>query len=191
MANKVEDELMATEFFGFHPGKLYKEIYAVGYNEFIEAVKALKEVLHKEFPNKTEEIDTSCDSFLTEYVQRFDKEWFKRFVDFCARNTFKIPEHIPIYDPELDEREANKDASTNLRALKNKVLAMEYFNSQLVEKIKEVDELIKQREGLRDRIEQMKIKVEVVKKGRELESELLSISNELVRDNSHRTETET
>lgn len=193
MANKVDEELymLATEFFGFHPGKLYQEIYAVGYNEFIEAVKTLKEALHKKFPNKTDEIDTSCDAFLSEYFETFDKKWFKKFSDFCSKNTFKIPEHIPVYDPELDERVANKEAPVRLRLLKNKVLSMEYFNSQLVQKIKEVDDLIKERESLRDRIERMKIKVEVIKKGREMELELRSISGELVHNSSYQTETET
>ncbi len=186
----MDDELLATEFLGFHPGKLYQEIYAVGYNEFIEAVKVLKETLHQEFPSKTDEIDTTCKSFLTEYFETFDKKWFKKFADFCSKNTFKIPDHIPVYDPELDEREANEEALVSLRHLKNQILAMEYFNSQLIEKIKEVDDQIVEREALRDRIEQMKIKVEVVKKGRELESELESISNELAHDNSHQTETE-
>ena len=184
----MNDELLSTEFFGFHPGKLYKEIYAVGYNEFIEAVKALKKALHDEFPDNQDEIDRSCDSFLTEYCETFDKKWFKVFADFCSKNVFKIPAHVPVYDPELNEREANQEAAVRVRQLKNKVLAMEYFNCRLLEKIKEVDGQIAEREQLKERIEQMKVKVEVIKKGRELEAELTSITDELPHNETHQTE---
>ena len=175
----VDDELLSTEFLGFHPGKLYKEIYSVGFNEFIEAVKALKEALHEEFPDKKEEIDKSCDSFLTEYLLTFDKKWFQTFVNYCSKNLFRIASHVPVYDPELTDREANQEAAARLRQLKNKVLAMEYFNSRLIEKIKEVDSEIAKREQLKERIEQVNAKVEVVKKGKELEVELQAIGQPL------------
>ncbi len=189
MASKMDDELLSTEFFGFHPGKLYKEIYAVGYNEFIEAIKALKKALQDEFPDNTDDINKSCDSFLTEYCETFDKKWFKVFADFCSKNLFKIPAHVPVYDPELNEKEANQDATMRVRQLKLNVLAMEYFNCRLLEKIKEVDGQIAEREQLKERIEQMKVKVEVIKKGRELEAELKSITNELLQNETHETET--
>ena len=177
------DDLVTTEFLGFSPDQLYKEIYAVGYNEFIDAVKALKATLLDEFPDKEEEIVKGCDSLLSEYEHRFDKEWFEKFIQYCSKNIFRIPHHVPVYDPQMGENEANQEAVVRVRELKHRIMATEYLNAKLIQTIKDVDCEIELRQRLMDRIEETKLKAEVVKRGRDLEAQLISIiSNSPNRD---------
>lgn len=171
------EDLVSTEFLGFSPDQLYKEIYAVGYNEFIDAVKVLKTTLLEEFPDKEEEIVKGCDSLLLECEQKFDKEWFEKFIQYCSKNIFQIPRHVPVYDPQLGESEANQEALIRVKELKHQIMATEYLNAKLIQTIQEVDREIEARQKLMERIKETKVKLAVVKRGRELEAELKSITD--------------
>lgn len=170
---------MCAEFFGFPRDKLYKEIYSVGYNEFLDAVKALKVTLLEEFPESSEEVERGCDTLLSEYEKRYDGEWFGKFAQYCSKNIFQVPRHVPVYAPELEDRETNEHAADHVKELKHRIMATEFLNSKLMETISSIDHEIASRLELVERIKEMREKAEVVKRGLELEAELTSLTQPL------------
>lgn len=166
---------MKTKFFGFYPQQLYTQIYAVGYNEFLKAVSILKDNLLQEFPEKEKEIEMSCSKMLDRYSQEFDKEWFHQFMVYCSKNIFAVQPTIPIYKPEMEAVEANRQAHTKLQNLRHCIMATEYLNAQLLGKLRELDAEITKRKDLLSRVIQTEQKLAYVKRAKELERHLETI----------------
>ncbi len=168
------DELVSTDFFGFVPDQLYQEVYAIGYNEFLAAVSSLREVLLQEFPDKEEEVERGCGHLLVTYEQQFDQRWFARFLQYCSKNIFTVPRHVPVYDEDLG-REGSEGAHAKLQELRHRIMAVEYLNAKLHSRLKEMDGEIKMTEALLVRVRETERRQGVLEKARELERQLQEI----------------
>ena len=170
------NELVASEFFGFVPEKLYEEVYAISYNEFLAAVTSLKEVLLQEFPEKREEVERGCSSLLASYGKHFDQQWFTKFLQYCSKNIFTVPRHVPIYEEGLGKEE-NQGAILRLEELRHCIMATEYLNSQLQARVKEMDAEIKRRISLLQQLKKAERKEELLQRARELEGQLRQMTS--------------
>ena len=165
------DDLAASEFFGFVPEQLYREIYAVGYNEFLAAVSSLRKTLLSEFPNSQTEVERGCSQLLASYNEHFDQR-FTKLVQYLAKNIFVVPRHIPVYKKDLGETDENKEALFRVKELRYRIMATEYLNTKLAERERELDAEITKREALLAEIAEAEKKAEKMKKIKELEKEL-------------------
>ncbi len=163
---------MASKFFDFPPEQLYTEIYAIGHNEYLKAMSLLKETLLQELPEKQEEIELSCSKMLESYYNEFDQEWFAKFLDYCRKNIFTVSDSIPVYQPELEPVEENKQAHHKYLNLRHCIMATEYLNVQLLGKIKAQDAEIERMKMLLAKAVQLEQKLELVKKAQEIERKI-------------------
>lgn len=170
------EDLVTTKFFGFLPEKLYTEIYAVGHNEYLNGVTALKGSLLGDFPERQEEIELGCSKMLIRYSQEFDKKWFARFSGYCSKNVFTIKDHVPVYKPEMEHVEENRLAHDKSLNLRHCIMATEYLNVQLLGKIRELDMELERRRELLVKVSKMEQKLELVKKAKELEHQLDAVN---------------
>lgn len=168
--------LVATEFFGFVPDQLYHEVYAVGYNEFLTAVTSLREVLHGEFPDKKDEIEVGCSNLLASYSHHFDREWFQVFLQYCSKNIFTIPRHIPVYGSDVVSDDTVLDEVEEMRY---RITATHYLNKQLEAKIQEIDKEIAASKELLVKIEQAESMCRTLQTTKELEYKLNSAVTEI------------
>lgn len=175
------EELVATEFFGFDPDRLYHEVYAIGYNEFLAAVSTLKETLLEEFPDKQEEVEKGCSSLLTSYSDQFDEEWFKEFLTYCSKNIFVVPRQVPVY-AEAMGKEENQSASEKVEDLRHYIMATEYLNSQLEARLQEMDKEITRHKLLLEQVRAVEVRLQVVGRARELEEQLKELTKTLFED---------
>ena len=127
------DELVAWQYFGFHPNHLYGEIYAVGYNEFLRAVSALRDALLAEFPEpeRQREVRDGCDQLLASYSHCLDEKWFQKFIQFCSSNVFTVPAHVRVFGDVEREKEERKSVDE----VNHKLLASLYLNFKLQQRI--------------------------------------------------------
>ena len=169
------EDLIESKFFEFYPQKLYTEIYSVGYNEFLKAVGILRETLVQKFPEKEKEIELSCGKMLEAYSHDFDKKWFSSFLVYCSKNIFSVNERVPVYKPEMDAVEANKDAHEKSQSLRHCIMATEYLNIQLLGKLKELDAEIATRKELLLELMQTEEKLALVRRAKELNKRLDSV----------------
>ena len=174
----VQDELTATEFFGFSPDELYNEVYAIGYNEFLAAVASLRETLLQEFPERAEEVKKGCSELLASYSKQFDQEWYTKFLQYCTKNIFTIPRHVPIYGDDLG-REENEGACSRLEELRHRIMTTEYLNSKLQARIHEMDREVERRKAVIQQIKETESRVGLLKRARELEGQLRDTSAKL------------
>ena len=174
---------MAAEFFGFDPDRLYHEVYAIGYNEFLAAVSTLKETLLEEFPDKQEEVEKGCSSLLTSYGEQFDEEWFKEFITYCSKNIFVVPRQVPVY-AEVMGKEENQRVVEKVEDLRHYIMATEYLNSQLQARLQEMDKEIVRREALLEQVRSVEDKVKVVGRARELEGQLKDLAGQFFEDDT-------
>ena len=170
------EDLIASEFFGFVPDKLYHEVYAIGYNEFLTAVSTLRETLHKEFPNDKEEVDRCCGSFLASYSRHFDQEWFAKFLQYCSKNIFTVPRSVPVYQQRLGAEE-NNGAMVKLEEYRHRVMAVEYLNAQLLAWVKRLDEEIASTKAVLEEIKHTEEKLQLVEKMRGLDEQLSAVES--------------
>ena len=129
------DELVTWQYFGFHPNRLYGEIYAVGYNEFLRAVSALRDALLAEFPEAEgqDEVKDGCDQLLASYSRCLDEKWFNKFIQFCSSNVFTVPAHVSVFgDMKREEGESVDEVN-------HKLLASLYLNFKLQQRIELLD----------------------------------------------------
>ena len=194
------EELVAWEYFGFHPNQLYEEVYAVGYNEFLTAISVLRDALLEEFPElqQQEEIQRGCSLLLASYSQKMDENWFRKFVDFCNRNVFTIPRLVRVYDKERiedkkeegekkgkgeeeekrDGRESGEEevkdvtAGVELERVHSGILAVEYLNCKLQKRLGEAVREVGERRQLLSRVREEMKKMELVEAAVQLEREL-------------------
>ena len=169
---------MASEFFGFVPEKLYQEVYAIGYNEFLVAVTSLKEVLLQEFSEKQEEVESACSSLLASYGKQFDQQWFTKFLQYCSKNIFVVPRHVPVYEEDLGKEE-NQEAILRLEELRHCIMATEYLNSQLQARVKAMDAEIEKRTTLLQQVKKAELREEILQRARELEGQLKQMTSSL------------
>lgn len=169
----------AIKFLGFQPNMLYHEIYAIGYNEFLKAVSALKETLIQEFPEKQEAIEESCGRMLKSYSEEYDEKWFAKFVEYCSGNIFVVSPRIPLYDAELEAVEENGQAPEKAVNLHQSIKATANLNKKLLERLQELDTEIKKRKELLARVVKTEKKMELVKRVKELEQQLNSVAEQL------------
>lgn len=162
------DDLAIAKFLGFCPEKFYCEVYGVGYNHYLRAVDKLKEVLLQEFPEKQEEIETSCGLMLDTYSQQFDRDWFMHFIQYCSKNIFVVHPNTPLFDPELDAVEENQQASDKTVNLCHCIMATEYLNIQLLGRLRRLDAEIESRKELLAKVIKTEQKFEAVKRAKEL-----------------------
>lgn len=172
LVKKARQDLVTTAFFGFLPERVYTEIYAIGHNEYLKAMSALRASLLEEFPEKHELIELGCSKMLDRYSQEFGKTWFVRFTGYCRSNLFTIKDHIPVFKPEMEAVEENRLAHDKSLNLRHCIMATEYLNVQLLGKIRELDVEVEKRKGLLAKMAKTKQKLEVVKRAKELEQEL-------------------
>ena len=193
------EELVAWEYFGFHPNQLYEEVYAVGYNEFLTASSVLRDTLLEEFPEpqRQKEIKRGC-SLLLSYSQKMDKNWFRKFIDFCNRNVFTIPPLVRVYDKDgiegekeqgaekgkeaeeekRDDAERGKkeekdtSAGVDLERLHSRILAVEYLNCKLKKRLMEAVREVEERRQLLSKVREEMKKMELVEAALQLEREL-------------------
>lgn len=133
------EELVAWEYFGFHPNRLYHEIYAVGYNEFLCAVSALRDALLGEFPERQSEIQHGCDQLLASYSRNLDEKWFQKFIQFCSSNVFTIPPQLSVYTGLQRREEGEKGPCAAVDELHHRLMATQYLNCKLRERIELLD----------------------------------------------------
>lgn len=166
------EDLVVIKFFGYFPERFYQEIYAVGYNEYLNGVNALKATLLEHFPESQEEIEFNCSKMLDKYSKEFDKKWFAGFSRYCSKNLFTVKDHVPIYKPEMEPVEENRVAHDKSLNLRHCIMATEYLNVQLLGKVKELDEEIERRKQLLTKVSEMEQKLQLVKRAKELELRL-------------------
>lgn len=130
------DELVAWEYFGFHPNRLYSEIYAVGYNEFLCGVSALRDALLAEYPEpeRQREIQQGCDQLLASYSRNLDDKWFQKFIQYCSSNVFTIPSQVNVYKGMTRCDDTERSDKTH-----HKLMAIHYLNTKLQQRIKQLD----------------------------------------------------
>lgn len=133
------EELVAWEYFGFHPNRLYHEIYAVGYNEFLYAVSALREALVSEFPERQSEVQQSCDQLLASYSRSLDEKWFQKFIQFCSSNMFTVPPQVGVYHGVERREEGEGRSCAAADELYHKLMATNYLNFKQKERLKLLD----------------------------------------------------
>ena len=177
--DSMDEEISAAAFFGFIPDKVYAEVYAVGHNEYLKAVSALKDALLQEFPEKRDKIELGCSKMLDRYGQELDKNWFANFLTYCSKNIFTIKDAVPIYKAEMEDQDANKQAHDLSLNLRHCIMATEYLNVQLLGKLKELDVEIESRKELLVRLAETEQKLEAVKTARELDQQLAAKMVEL------------
>lgn len=148
------EELVSTAFFGFPADRLYREIYAIGYNQFLAAVTKLRDTLVGEFPERTDEVNKKCTAVLTSYNKSFDQNWFAGFVPYCAKNVFIVPRCVPVYDADLVT-----DAEDGVEELRHKIMATEYLNGQLLARVEEMSKEVARRQELLKRIKEQRVDV--------------------------------
>lgn len=165
------EELVTTAFFGFPADRLYGEIYAIGYNQFLAAVTKLRDTLLDEFPDRSEEVDKRCTSLLNSYNKSFDQEWFAKFVPYCAKNMLIVPRCVPVYDTDLVT-----DAEDGVEELRHKIMATEYLNGQLLARVEEMSKEATKRRELLKRIREHK--VDVLVKAKEAQERLKKVLDE-------------
>lgn len=166
------EDLITTKFFGFFPERVYTEIYAVGHNEYLKAVTTFKEALLQEFPERHEEIELGCSQMLDRHSQEFDENWFIKFFTYCSKNIFTVKGHVPVYKPEMEDVEENKEAHDKSLNLRHCIMATEYLNVQLLGKIRILDVEIEERKKLLAKVLKTEQKLELVKRAKELEQRL-------------------
>ena len=129
------EELVTWQYFGFHPNKLYGEIYAVGYNEFLCAVSALRDALLAEFPEpeRQREVQDGCDQLLASYSRSLDEKWFHKFVQFCTSNVFTVPGQVSVYEAMFCEEKS-------VDGVNHQLLATLYLNCRLQQRIDLLDQ---------------------------------------------------
>ena len=127
------DELVTWQHFGFHPNRLYEEIYAVGYNEFLRAVGVLRDALLAEFPEpeRQREVKDGCDQLLASYSRSLDEKWFHKFIQFCSSNVFTVPAHVSVFG---DMKRAREEGSS-VDEVNHELLASLYLNFKLQQRI--------------------------------------------------------
>lgn len=125
------EELVAWEYFGFHPNRLYHEIYAVGYNEFLCAVSALRDALLTDYPEpeRQREIQQGCDQLLASYSRSLDDKWFQKFIQFCSSNVFTVPAQVSVFG------DMRRDEGASVDEVHHKLLATHYLNYKLQQRI--------------------------------------------------------
>lgn len=139
------EELVAWEYFGFHPNRLYHEIYAVGYNEFLCAVSALRDALLSEFPDpkRQSEVHQGCGQLLASYSRNLDEKWFQKFIQFCSSNVFTVPPQGAVYSGvERREEEEERGACAAVDELHHKLMATQYLNCKLRERLELLDRYV-------------------------------------------------
>lgn len=166
------EDLVVAKFFGDFPERFAQEIYAVGYNEYLNGVNSLKATLLEQFPERKEEIEVSCSKMLDAYNDKFDKQWFLGFFECCKRVLFTIKDHVPIYRPEMEPVEENRLAHDKSLNLRHCIMATEYLNVQLLGRVRELDVEIERRKKVLDEISKTEQKLQLVKRARELEQRL-------------------
>ena len=126
------EELVAWEYFGFHPNQLYHEIYAVGYNEFLSAVSALRDALLIDYPEpeRQREVQQGCDQLLASYSRSLDDKWFQKFIQFCSANVFTVPPQVSVFGDMRRE-----EGASTVDEVHHKLLATHYLNSKLQKRI--------------------------------------------------------
>ena len=134
------EELIAWEYFGFHPNQLYHEIYAVGYNEFLCAVSALRDALLAEFPEPERQrgVQEGCDRLLASYSRSLDENWFQKFVQFCSSNVFTVPPQVAVYGG-VETPGGESGACEAADELHHQLMATHYLNCKLQQRLKELD----------------------------------------------------
>lgn len=172
------EDLVTTKFFGFFPEKFYTEIYAIGHNEYIKAVSTLKETLLQDFPDKREEIETNCSKLLDRYNKDYDQSWFKSFFTYCSKNIFTIKENVPVYRPEMEAAEENKQAHAKSLNLRHCIMATEYLNVQLLGKVRQLDIETERARELLEKVVKTEQKLELVKRAQELEQRLVAVPDQ-------------
>lgn len=162
------EELVTTAFFGFPAERLYNEIYAIGYNQFLAAVTKLRDTLVGEFPDRTEDVENRCTSLLNSYNKAFDQEWFAKFVPYCAKNMFIVPRCVPVYDTDLVT-----DVEDGVEEMRHKIMATEYLNGQLLARVEEMSKEVVRRQELLKRIREQR--VDVLVKAKEAHEKLKEV----------------
>lgn len=183
MDPESKKNLVATKFFGFLPAQIYSEIYAIGHNEYLKAVSVLKETLILEFPEKIEKVELTCSKMLESYYHDYSDKWFKNFQEYCIKNIFEVGEHIPVYRPEMEDVQGNKQAPTNFLNLRHCIMATEYLNVQLLGKVKAQDAEIHRTKVLLAKATQLEQKLELVKRAQEIERRI-----DVVQSSEHQPE---
>lgn len=186
------DELVAWEYFGFHPNQLYHEIYAVGYNEFLSAVSLLRDTLLEEFPEpeRQREIQQGCDQLLSSYSNNLDHKWFQKFIEFCSRNVFTVSHQTSVYGDmgrvregegrgEEEGGETDTSAVCALDKLHHATMAVEYLNCRLQKRLEEVEKELGRRRELLRRVKMEVGRLEMVEAAQKLEQELRRKEKEL------------
>lgn len=129
----------------------------------------------QEFPERQEDVERGCSALMEDYRARFEKEWFARFLQYCSKNLFNIPPHVPVYD--LDHKEDSK-AVEEAEELCGKVMALEHFSACLHRRLAAMDQELEGRRKVLGKIAEAERRTTVVERARELERQL----RELVED---------
>ena len=169
MAVKLgEDELVASiteekfdirKFFEFFPENIYKDLYGIGYNEFLKVATSMKETLMDEFPEKKDMIEKNCSDMLDHFQTEYDK-WYKSFTGYCDRNVFRLPPNLSIYGPEMEKSEEVEE----YKFLQDQLLAQAYRRKLLIQKLSSTEDEIEKRKALRDKVSRTEELVHFVRK---------------------------
>lgn len=165
------EALVTADYFRFFPDKFYLQLYVVGYNEYLKAVAVLRETLLGEFPERKEEVEKGCGEMLSKFSDEYDGV-FKNFASYCAKNLFVVPNHVPVYDLELEKVEENRLAHEAHAKLQHTVMANEYFNSQLKERLRTLKDGVKERKALLAKVANTEWQLEVLNKCDALEQRI-------------------
>lgn len=165
------DDLTAVELFGFVPEELYREIYAVGYNEFLAAISSLRITLLGQFPNSKKEVEQGCSLLLARYNEHFDQR-FTMLMQYLAKNIFVVPRHISVYKTDMANLDTSKEALFRVKELRYRIMATQYLNTKLLQCVQDVDAKIAKREALSLEIGEAERKGGKLKKIKEIKRKL-------------------
>ena len=111
---------------------------------------------------------------MEDYSVQFEKEWFAKFHEYCSRNLFLIPRHVPVYGSDLGQKE-HATAVEEIEKLRGRVMATEYLNAALRARLAAMDRELAARKKLLREVEEAERKAAVVARAIELEGQLREV----------------
>lgn len=165
-----EEQLAATEFFGYTANNFCGEVHAICYNEYLACVRTMREKLESMYPDRKEDIERGCTSVLMSFARHLDIDMV-RFQQYYEKN-FCIPHEVPVYGTDIED---SRGAGERLRELQQRIVAVNHLNRTLLQKVTMLEEEVKKRESLLVKVRELAEKKKDVEHAQRLLDNLKSV----------------
>ena len=170
-----EEQLAASEFFGYTVWKFSGEVHSICYNEYLACVRKMSDKLETMYPDRQEEIRQGCTSLLMAFSRHLDED-MTRFMQYYEKN-FRIPAQVPVYGEEIEQA---RGAGERLRELQQRIAATNFLNKKLLERVSLMKEELSKREALLRKAKELSKRVEELEQVKQLLDELRSARGSVV-----------